>query len=145
MSRLNRIVAGAVLLLGGAGGCGGQQGAEPAAAPPQRQVAASSNSPGLRTEPEVTKALEAAQAAYLDGRWGDAVLKATAVIEGAASPEDYYLAVKILGMASCARKDPRPVTFAWKRLQPADRDSLKNACGQNGMTISNEGVVTAEP
>ncbi len=145
MSRLNEIVVGAALLLGGAVSCGGQQGAEPAAAPQQKQVAASSNNPGLRTGPEVTKALETAQAAYLDGRWGDAVLKSTAVIEGAASPEDYYVAVKILGMASCSRKDPRPVTFAWKRLQPADRDSLKNACEQNGMTISNEGVVTTGP
>ena len=70
------------------------------------------------------------------------MLKATAVIEGAASPEQYYVAVKILGMASCSRKDPRPVAFAWKRLQPADRDSLKNACEQNGMTVTDQGMVT---
>jgi hypothetical protein len=145
MSTFKGIIAGAALLLGGAAGCGGQQGAEPASAPQQKQVAASSNNPGLRTGPEVTKALEQAQAAYLDGHWGDAVLKATAVVEGAASPDDYYLAVKILGMASCSRKDPRPVTFAWKRLQPADRDSLKNACEQNGMTISSAGIVTVGP
>jgi hypothetical protein len=107
-----------------------------------KQAVATSSSPGLRTSAEVSRALEAAQAAYLDGRWGDAVLKATAVIEGAASPEDYYMAVKILGMASCSRRDPRPVAFAWKRLEPADRDSLRNACAANGMAISDDGVVT---
>jgi hypothetical protein len=127
------------LLLALAGCAGGQRSSSKTT--PGAQVT-SSPSPGLRTSAEVSKALEAAQAAYLDGRWGDAVLKATAVIEGAASPEDYYMAVKILGMASCSRRDPRPVTFAWKRLEPADRDSLKNACAANGMTISESGVVT---
>lgn len=98
----------------------------------------------LRSPEATSRALEEAQSAYLDGRWGDAVTKSTAVIEGAASPEDYYMAVKILGMASCARRDPRPVNFAWKRLQAADRDSLKNACAQHGLIISEQGVITGD-
>lgn len=98
----------------------------------------------LRSPEATAKALEEAQSAYLDGRWGDAVTKSTAVIEGAASPDDYYMAVKILGMASCARRDPRPVNFAWKRLQPADRDSLKNACAHHGLIITEQGVITGD-
>jgi hypothetical protein len=94
---------------------------------------------------EVTLALEEAQLAYLDGDWSKAVIKATAVVEGAASADEYYLAVKILGMASCSRKDPRPASFAWKRLQAADRDTLKTACLQSGLTILANGEITSAP
>lgn len=129
-------------------GCVEQQGAgpaSPAAGREARPAASGGDRAGLRTSQAVARAMQEAQAAYMDGRYGDAVLKATAVIEGAASPEDYYDAVKILGLASCARKDPRPVTFAYKRLEPADRESLKNACAAAGLTITDQGLVTGAP
>jgi len=129
-------------------GCVEQQGAEPArpaATREARPAAAGGDRVGLRTSQQVARALQEAQAAYMDGRHGDAVLRATAVIEGAASPEEYYDAVKILGLASCARKDPRPVSFAYKRLEPADREGLRSACEASGLMITDQGVVTSAP
>jgi hypothetical protein len=116
----------------------GCQGGAPA---PVAPVATGDN--GLSNPAEVEAALDRAQTAYMEGRWGDAVVEATRVTEGAASPEEYYMAVKILGLASCNRKDPRPVAFAWKRLHPADQASLRNECEQHGLSISEDGVVTA--
>jgi len=120
-------------------GCQGAGPSTNASTPPRHQA-----TKGLESPEEVARALDQAQAAYMDGRWGDAVVEATRVTEGGASPEEYYVAVKILGLASCNRKDPRPVTFAWKRLQPADRASLRNECEQHGLRISEEGVVTTK-
>lgn len=117
----------------------GCQGVGPSTGPPASPQRATR---GAESPEEVARALDRAQAAYMDGRWGDAVVEATRVTEGGASPEEYYLAVKILGLASCNRKDPRPVAFAWKRLQPADQASLRNECEQHGLRISEDGVVT---
>jgi flavin-binding protein dodecin len=126
-----------VVVLLAAAGCAGQQ-----AGPSEQTTAVSSGGEGLRSPEAVSQALDRAQDAYMNGRWGEAVTSATQVIEGAASPDEYYLAVKILGLASCARKDPRPVSFAWSRLLPADRASLRNECAQHDLSISDEGVVT---
>ncbi len=116
--------------------CATQEGAESSPQPaPQRGRAT-----GLRTSEEVARALERAQAAFVAGRHGEAVVQANLVLEGAASSDEYYAAVKILGLASCARKDPRPVGFAWKRLLPADREGLKNQCEASGLTIDDQGA-----
>jgi hypothetical protein len=96
---------------------------------------------GLRSGAEVSQALERAQAAYLKGNWGDAVVEANKVMEGVATPEEYYQAVKVLGLASCNRKDARPVAFAWTRLQPQDRETLRAACEQSGLGIRDDGRV----
>ena len=108
--------------------------------PGRRQQAASPQPPA--SPQQIEEALDRAQADYLDGRWWEVVVQATRVIEGAASPEEYYMAVKLLGLASCNRCDARPVAFAWKRLQPMDRASLRNQCDQHGVSISDDGVVT---
>lgn len=126
-------------------GCASAPAREQPAAPASAPAQGGSGSTGLRDPAAVAEALQRAEGAYMDGRWGDAVVAATRVIEGAASPEDYYLAVKILGLASCHRKDTRPVSFAWSRLQAADREAVRTACSQHGLTISDEGVVTVSP
>jgi len=113
-----------------------------AAAPVATATSTAAGDKGLSSPAEVDAALDRAQRAYMEGRWGEAVVEATRVAEGGASPEEYYMAVKILGLASCNRKDPRPVSFAWKRLQPADQASLRNECEQHGLSISEDGVVT---
>jgi hypothetical protein len=100
---------------------------------------------GLRTSEEVGRALDLAQSAFLGGQWGEAVVQANRVLEGAASADEYYAAVKILGLASCARKDPRPVAFAWQRLLPADRESLRNQCEASGLTIDEKGNARSAP
>ena len=122
-------------------GCAAPQ--EPAAVSPT--TAPSSQETGLRSADQVEQAIVRARAAYLEGRWGDVVVDATRVIEGAASPEQYYDAVKLLGLASCSRQDPGPVTFAFKRLQGADQASLRGVCGQHGIQISDDGQVTRGP
>jgi len=137
MSRI-RFVAALLVLAS----CAAPQ-AEPAASPTNVEVTHGDRR-GLRTAEEVEQALDRAQAAYMDARWGDVVVESTKIIEGAATPEQYYAAVKLLGLGSCNRKDPRPVAFAWKRLQPADRASLRNECDQHGLTISDDGVVTKQ-
>jgi len=43
--------------------------------------------------------------------------------------------VKILGLASCSRRDLRPAVFAQQRLQPEDRDHLLSVCEQNGLKL----------
>jgi hypothetical protein len=90
---------------------------------------------GLRTSAEVAAALQAAERAYMSGDWGAAVVQANRVIEGAAAPDEYYAAVKILGLASCNRRDQRPAAFALKRLQPEDREHLRSTCEQNGIRL----------
>jgi hypothetical protein len=90
---------------------------------------------GLRTSGEVAAALQAAERAYMAGDWGNAVVQANRVLEGAASPEEFYAAVKILGLASCNRRDERPAAHALKRLQPEDREHLRSACEQNGIKL----------
>lgn len=119
-------------------GCPGERGSSSQPTTPPRTI-------GLRSAEEVAGALERAQAAFLAGSWGEAVVLANRVLEGAASADEYYAAVKILGLASCARKDPRPAAFAWKRLLPADRESLKNQCETNGLRIDDSGQVTPVP
>jgi hypothetical protein len=99
---------------------------------------------GLRTSAEISKALEKAQAAYLGGNWGEVVLEANKVMEGAATPDDYYMAVKLLGLASCNRKDGRPVAFSYTRMKPSDQDALRAACEQNGLTIGADGRVESK-
>jgi hypothetical protein len=47
----------------------------------------------------------------------------------------------VLGLASCNRKDARPVAFAWTRLQPQDRETLRAACEQSGLGIRDDGRV----
>jgi hypothetical protein len=121
--------------------CATQEGAEGSS----QQASPQGRATGLRTSEEVARALERAQAAFLAGSWGEAVVLANRVLEGAASADEYYAAVKILGLASCARKDPRPVAFAWKRLLPADRESLKNQCETSGLRIDDGGQVRPAP
>jgi hypothetical protein len=99
---------------------------------------------GLRTSAEISQALEKAQAAYLSGSWGEVVLQANRVMEGAATPDEYYMAVKLLGLASCNRKDGRPVAFAYKRMKPSDQEALRAACEQNGLGISADGLVESK-
>jgi hypothetical protein len=110
-------------------------------APTEKTEPAAKPSTGLRTSAEVSDALDRAQSAYLAGKWGDAVVEANKVMEGAATPDEYYMAVKLLGLASCNRRDPRPVAFSWKRMQPIDRDALRSACEQNGLEINEQGEV----
>lgn len=100
--------------------------------------------PGFETKDEVTAALDRAAVAYVDGRWGDVVTETSMVIESKASPDDFYFAVRMLGLASCNRKDAKPVAFAWKRLKPNDRDALTSECERNGLTISPKGEVTKQ-
>ena len=109
--------------------------------PDEARPASQPGGAGLRSGAEVSRALERAQAAYLKGNWGDAVVEANRVMEGAATPEEYYQAVKVLGLASCNRKDSRPAAFAWQRLQPQDRETLRAACEQNGLGITDDGRV----
>lgn len=90
---------------------------------------------GLRSSGEVSAALQAAERAYMTGDWGEAVVQSNRVIEGAATPDEYYAAVKILGLASCNRRDLRPAAFALKRLQPEDRNHLRSTCEQNGVKL----------
>ncbi len=111
--------------------------AEPSPAP-EGKPTVGPRSEGLRTSGEVSEALGRADRAYLAGEWGEAVVQANRVIEGAASPEDYYAAVKILGLASCNRRDPRPAAFAYKRLQPADREHLRGVCQQAGVVLAEQ-------
>ncbi len=103
--------------------------------PPQQPAAPMSRTEGLRSSEEVNAALQAAHKAYLAGDWGEAVVQSNRVIEGAASPDEYYAAVKILGLASCSRRDPRPAGFAARRLQPHDLSHLREVCQQNGVTL----------
>jgi hypothetical protein len=103
--------------------------------PPQRPATPASRTEGLRSSEEVGAALQAAQRAYVSGDWGEAVVQSNRVIEGAASPDEYYAAVKILGLASCSRRDPRPAVFAARRLQPHDLNHLREVCQQNGVTL----------
>lgn len=103
--------------------------------PPQRPATPTSSAEGSRSSEEVSAALQAAQKAYLAGDWGEAVVQSSRVMEGAASPDEYYAAVKILGLASCSRRDPRPATFAARRLQPHDLGHLREVCQQNGVTL----------
>jgi len=110
--------------------------------PPKEEYQYSSGDKALRTEAEVSAALRAAQEAFLAEKWGQAVVSANKVMEGVASAEQYYAAIKILGMAACNRKDLRPIAFAWSRLGPADKDSLKRECALNGLSISKTGSVT---
>ena len=109
-------------------------------AAPQRQEPAkpSSRVEGLRSSSEVSAALQAAEKAYLAGSWGDAVVQSNRVMEGMATPDEYYAAVKILGLASCNRRDARPAAFALKRLQPEDRDHLRSVCEQNGVKLPDQ-------
>ena len=130
---IHRIGAWCLLVLGVLG-CASTPG------PGKKEYTSGENE--LRDPTVATRSLDKAQAAYLAGRWDEAVVAATRVIEGGAGSEEYYVAVKILGMASCNRKDPRPVAFAWIRLQPADRDALRGECSQNGLHITDEGKVT---
>jgi hypothetical protein len=101
--------------------------------------------PILREPEEVAAALQAANDAFMDGRWGDAVVQANRVMEGNASQEQYYGALKILGLASCNRGDARPVAHVWQRLAPEDRGSLQRECAQNGILVGDDGKVTREP
>ena len=110
-------------------------------ATPDEAKPSQQGSAGLRSGAAVSQALERAQSAYLKGNWGDAVVEANKVMEGAATPEEYYQAVKVLGLASCNRKDARPAAFAWARLQPQDRETLRAACEQNGLGITDDGRV----
>jgi len=114
----------------------------PAKDPPKEDYQYSTGDKSLRTEAEVVSALRAAESAFLAEKWGVAVVKANKVMEGIASAEQYYAAIKILGMASCNRKDLRPIAHAWSRLGPADKDSLSRECALNGLTISKTGSVT---
>ena len=101
-----------------------------------------SGNKSLRTEAEVSAALQTAQRAFLGEKWGEAVVHANKVMEGVASPEQYYVAIKILGMASCNRGDARPIGFAYTRLTPADREGLRRECALNGIAISKTGAVS---
>jgi len=118
------LLAITVLALGLAA-CIGEAG--PASAPSHVQ--------GLRTSDEVVNVLSRAERAYVAGEWGDAILAAAAVMEGNASPEQYYAALKILGHASCGRKDARPAVFVMSRLNPVDRDSLRRDCARQGISV----------
>lgn len=123
----------------GLGGCGGPQ-TSPAAEEPA-QIMASDSSGGeepLRTEEAVSNRLKDAEMAYLEGRFGDAVVAANQVMQGLASPEQFYSAVKILGLASCSRRDLRPIHHAYKRLNQDDRESLRKACAEQGITLDPE-------
>lgn len=113
-----------------------------AKAPTKEEFQYSSGDKPLRTEAEVVAALHAAESAFLAEKWGVAVVNANKVMEGIASAEQYYAAIKILGLASCNRKDLRPIAHAWSRLGPADKDSLSRECALNGLTISKTGSVT---
>jgi hypothetical protein len=133
----------------GLAGCASGAAAGPAAG--GGTSGAASNTSGAaptdppRTSSEVAAALARAQAAFVAGDWGKAVVEANRVMEGAAAADEYYAAVQVLGLASCARRDPRPVAFAWKRLLPVDRVVLKESCAARGITISDEGRVDVAP
>ena len=113
--------------------------------PPKEEFQYSTGDKSLRTEAEVAAALQAAETAFLGEKWGVAVVNANKVMEGIASAEQYYAAIKILGMASCNRKDLRPITFAWSRMGPADKESLRRECELNGLSISKTGSVGPVP
>ena len=109
---------------------------------PGEEYQYSSGNKSLRTEAEVATALRTAENAFLAANWGVAVVNANKVMEGIASAEQYYAAIKILGMASCNRKDLRPIAHAWSRLGPADKESLRRECALNGLVIGKTGSVT---
>jgi hypothetical protein len=90
---------------------------------------------GLRSGADVSAALRLAEKAYLAGDWGETVVQANRVMEGVAAPDEYYAAVKLLGLASCSRRDLRPAVFAQQRLQPEDRDQLQSVCEENGLKL----------
>jgi hypothetical protein len=128
-----------LLVLPAFGGCKSASASRPV------ESAAVKQNPVLREPEQVAAALQAANDAFMASDWGEAVLQANRVMEGNASPEQYYEAVKILGLASCNRRDALPVGHAWKRLSPDDRGSLQRECAQNGIIVSDDGRVTSEP
>lgn len=142
MSRTTRLLLITLLLLA-VSACGSKPPAKIGPEGPQQGYTKGQES--LRTDEQVTQALDAAQAAFLAEKWGDAVVNANRVLEGAAGPEQFYAALKILGLASCNRRDTRPVAYVWSRMQPADRDSLRRECALNGVSISKSGVATLSP
>ena len=133
------VVSGVLVLLASLVSC--SSASKPQAAPNEEYQYSTGNK-ALRTEAEVAAALQAAETAFLAAKWGEAVVNANKVMEGVASAEQYYSAVKILGMASCNRKDLRPITHAYSRLGPDDKEGLRRECALNGLIVSKTGSVT---
>jgi hypothetical protein len=122
----------------------GEAEAGPGRATQEGPTASSQPSGSEQRSPQgATDALRRADSAFLSGDFGAAVVEANRVMEGAASPEEYYAAVKILGLASCNRKDPRPVAHAFGRMTPTDQEGLKRECERNGLSITPDGRVIA--
>lgn len=122
--------------------CSGPAAEQPPPAEPLASVTAQGED-DLRTEQAVSETLRKAETAFMDGRWGDVVVDAGRVMRGLASPEEYYAAARLLGIASCKRKDTRPLHDVWLRLLPVDRERLRAECKDAGITLDDEGQVVA--
>ncbi len=124
--------------------CSGPAAEQP---PPQEEAVATITAQGekdLRTEAAVSDTLRQAETAFMEGRWGDVVVNAGRVRRGLASPEEYYTATRLMGFASCKRKDARPLPSLWLQLKPADRDRLRAECQQAGINLDDQGKQVVE-
>ena len=75
----------------------------------------------------------------MEGRWGEVVVEAGRVMRGLASQKEYYAAARLLGLASCKRKDIRPLPSVWQRLLPVDREKLRAECAKSGIIRDESG------
>ncbi len=126
--------------------CGGAASESP---PPQTaaepiSTTTTAGEKDLRSSEVVSFVLGRAEAAYMDGRWGAVVVDAGRVLRGLASQDEFYAASRLLGLASCKRKDPRPIPTVWGRLGQADRSQLRAECARSGITLDEAGRPTGE-
>ena len=128
-----------LLLLALAISCSGPAAEQP---PPADEPVATMTATGeedLRTEEAVSNTLRQAETAFMEGRWGDVVVAAGRVRRGLAGSEEYYTATRLLGIATCKRRDTRPIPTIWPQLKPADRERLRAECRQVGIVLDDEG------
>ena len=142
MNRAQRIFALALAWALILAACSGPAAEQPPTAEPLATVTTAGEQ-DLRTEQAVSETLRRAETAFMEGRWGAVVVDAGRVMRGLASPEEYYAAARLLGIASCKRKDTRPLHEVWLRLMPVDRQRLRAECEEAGIILDDEGMVTA--
>ena len=133
-----------VLFITLASACSGPAAEQP---PPTAEPLATVTTQGeqdLRTEQAVSRTLHQAETAFMEGRWGDVVVDAGRVMRGLASQEEYYAAARLLGLASCRRKDTRPLPDVWLRLMPVDRVRLRAECKEAGIDLDEQGKVNLQ-
>jgi hypothetical protein len=83
--------------------------------------------------PSAERALTRAEYAYRTGDYSRTIEESGRVIKSPGTSDQYYQAVKLIGLASCKSQNSYAALFAWKRLTPKDRQMVQNLCQQQNI------------